>query len=57
MKISLTQAQIDSILLSELKDRLANCDNTRLSMALTTVLESLEGEQDELQDIVSETAC
>jgi len=57
MKISLTQAQIDSILVSELQDRLATCENTRLSMALTTVLESLKGEQDELQDIVSETAC
>ena len=57
MKISLTQAQIDSILVSELQDRLATCENTRLSTALTTVLESLKGEQDELQDIVSETAC
>ena len=57
MKISLTQAQIDSILVNELQVRLSTCDNTRLSMALTTVLESLKGEQDELQDIVSETAC
>ena len=57
MKISLTNQQIESILVSELQARLATCDNTRLSMALTTVLESLKGEQDELQDIVSETAC
>ena len=57
MEISLTQAQIDSILVSELKDRLATANNTRLSMALKVVLEAVEGKDDELQDIVSETAC
>jgi len=57
MKISLTNQQIDSILVSELNARLAVCDDARLTMALKVVLEAVEGKDDELQDIVSETAC
>ena len=57
MQISLTNQQIDSILVSELTARLAVCDDARLTMALKVVLEAVEGKDDELQDIVSETAC
>ena len=57
MEISLTNQQIDTILVSELNARLAVCDDARLTMALKVVLEAFEGKDDELQDIVSETAC
>ena len=57
MEISLTAQQIDSIIVSELNARLAVCDDASLASALKIVLEAVEGKDDELQDIVSETAC
>jgi len=58
MKLELTASQIDSIVKSELKSRLAICDDARLLMALKVVLETFEeDDQDELQGIVATTAC
>ena len=57
MEISLTNQQIDSILVNELNARLAVCDDAKLTVALKVVIDAVEGKDDELQDIVSETAC
>ena len=57
MKIELTDQQIESIVKSELESRLAIADDARQKMALKVVLESFEGDSDELQGIVATTAC
>jgi hypothetical protein len=57
MKIELTNQQIESIVKSELESRLAIADDARQKMALEIVLESFEGDSDELQGIVATTAC
>ena len=57
MKIELTDQQIESIVKSELESRLAIADDARQKMALEVVLESFEGDSDELQGIGATTAC
>ena len=57
MKIELTSQQIESIVKSELGSRLAITDDARQKMALEVVLETFEGDSDELQGIVATTAC
>jgi len=58
MKISLTTQQIHCIVIDELQTQFESTTDAKLASALQLVLANYtEDTDDELQDIVSETAC